>query len=106
MDSDHMFHLNFAITLFNHGDLTEAGQDVAISIHVLRRERVTCGVSIWKSCTTCKSALFAWVCQARRQFVLFSDLFQQLDEEQRNSDPEAKQMHAVLAFAALRSAGQ
>ena len=26
MDSDHMFHLNFAITLFNHGDLTEAGE--------------------------------------------------------------------------------
>ena len=24
MDSDHMFHLNFAITLFNHGELTEA----------------------------------------------------------------------------------
>ena len=27
--------------------------------------------------------------QAKRQFVLFNDLFQQLDEEQRNSDPEA-----------------
>ena len=24
MDSDHMFHLNFAITLFNHGDVAEA----------------------------------------------------------------------------------
>ena len=24
MDSDHMFHLNFAITLFNHGELAEA----------------------------------------------------------------------------------
>ena len=24
MESDHMFHLNFAITLFNHGDLKEA----------------------------------------------------------------------------------
>jgi len=24
MESDHMFHLNFAITLFNHGDTTEA----------------------------------------------------------------------------------
>ena len=28
--------------------------------------------------------------QARRQFVLFNDLFQQLDEEQRNSDPEVQ----------------
>eukprot|EP00913_Durusdinium_trenchii_P000897 g834.t1 len=57
MDSDHMFHLNFAITLFNHGELAEA----------------------------------------KRQFVLFNDLFQQLDEEQRNSDPEA-QMVQMMAL--------
>ena len=30
------------------------------------------------------------VLQAKRQFGLFNDLFQQLDEEQRNSDPEAR----------------
>lgn len=35
--------------------------------------------------------------QAKRQFVLFNDLFQQLDEEQRNSDPEAPVIPKVLA---------
>ncbi|CAK9036173.1 unnamed protein product, partial [Durusdinium trenchii] len=59
MDSDHMFHLNFAITLFNHGELAEA----------------------------------------KRQFVLFNDLFQQLDEEQRNSDPEVNEQRQLLQRA-------
>merc|ERR1712046_267103 len=57
MESDHMFHLNFAITLFNHGDSTEA----------------------------------------KRQFMLFYDIYSQLDEEQRNSDPEVQEQRQVLA---------
>ena len=39
---------------------------------------------------------YASIAQARRQFVLFSDLFQQLDEEQRNSDPEVGRLHSTL----------
>ena len=73
MDSDHMFHLNFAITLFNHGDLTEALRAIQAQLPVR-----------------------ASILQARRQFVLFSDLFQQLDEEQRNSDPEVGRLHSTL----------
>merc|ERR1712100_488794 len=57
MESDHMFHLNFAITLFNHGDTTEA----------------------------------------KRQFMLFNDLFSALDEEQRNADPEVQEQRQLLA---------
>ncbi|CAJ1419856.1 unnamed protein product [Effrenium voratum] len=60
MDSDHMFHLNFAITLFNHGDVAEA----------------------------------------KRQFDLFNDSFQLLDEEQRNSDPEVNEQRQLLQRAA------
>merc|ERR1719261_946978 len=56
MESDHMFHLNFAITLFNHGDSAEA----------------------------------------KRQFILFSDLYAQLDDEQRNSDPEVNEQRSLL----------
>lgn len=56
MESDHMFHLNFSITLFNHGDLTEA----------------------------------------RRQFMLFEDLYSQLDDEQRMADPEVIDQRQML----------
>jgi hypothetical protein len=52
-----MFHLNFAITLLNHGDTTEA----------------------------------------KRQFMLFNDLYSQLDEEQRNADPEVQEQRQLLA---------
>merc|ERR1711964_134496 len=48
MESDHMFHLNFSITLFNHGDMTEA----------------------------------------KRQFLLFDHLWNQLDEDARSGDQE------------------
>lgn len=56
MESDHMFHLNFAITLFNHGDAAEA----------------------------------------KRQFGLFSDLFAQLDDDQKNADPEVNEQRQNL----------
>merc|ERR1712093_635768 len=56
MESDHMFHLNFAITLFNHGDAAEA----------------------------------------KRQFLLFDDLYSQLDEEQRTNDSEVTEQRNVL----------
>lgn len=36
--------------------------------------------------------------QAKRQFGLFNDLFQQLDEEQRNSDPEARWVRWWVPF--------
>merc|ERR1719262_1983698 len=56
MESDHMFHLNFAITLFNHGDAAEA----------------------------------------KRQFLLFDELYSQLDEEQRGADPEVMEQRSLL----------
>lgn len=56
MESDQMFHLNFAITLFNHGDTTEA----------------------------------------KRQYMLFNDLYSQLDEEAKNVDPEVVEQSKVL----------
>merc|ERR1719263_1327781 len=57
MEPDHMFHLNFAITLFNHGDTAEA----------------------------------------KRQFTLFNDLFLQLDDEQKSSDPDVNDQNNFLA---------
>mmetsp|Transcript_2780 Transcript_2780/g.7462 ORF Transcript_2780/g.7462 Transcript_2780/m.7462 type:complete len:425 (-) Transcript_2780:255-1529(-) len=63
MESDHMFHLNFSITLFNHGDAAEA----------------------------------------KRQFTLFNDLYSQLDEEQRNSDPEVNEQRQLLTRVLLGS---
>jgi len=56
MESDHMFHMNFAITLFNHGDAAEA----------------------------------------KRQFLLFDELYSQLDEEQRGADPEVLEQRSLL----------
>merc|ERR1712093_581500 len=61
MESDHMFHLNFAITLFNRGDAVEA----------------------------------------KRQFLLFDDLYSQLDEEQRSSDSEVAEQRTVLQHLLL-----
>jgi len=52
-----MFHLNFAITLFNHGDLTEA----------------------------------------KRQFLLFDELYAQLDDDARTADPDVVEQRQVLA---------
>merc|ERR1712217_939416 len=66
MESDHMFHLNFSITLFNHGDANEA----------------------------------------KRQFMLFNDLFQQLDEEQRNSDPDVNEQRNTLARVLMGGAAK
>merc|ERR1712087_661015 len=64
MDSDHMFHLNFAITLFNHGDANEA----------------------------------------KRQYVLFNDIFSQLEEGQRNSDPDVNEQRNTLARVLMSGA--
>merc|ERR1712100_554141 len=57
MEGDHMFHLNFAITLFNHGDVGEA----------------------------------------KRQFLLFDDIYSQLDEEQRTGDSDIAEQRQVLS---------
>jgi len=62
MESDHMFHLNFAITLFNHGDLKEA----------------------------------------KRQFLLFDELFSQLDDDARNADPEVSEQREILVSVLLK----
>jgi Bardet-Biedl syndrome 4 protein len=56
MESDHMFHLNFAITLLSSGNAAGAA----------------------------------------KQFATFNELFEQLDEEQRGSDPEVSERRQQL----------
>jgi len=59
MESDHLFHLNYAITLYNHDEKA----------------------------------------RAKTQFQEFERLFQELDEETRNADPEVLEQRQALQTA-------
>lgn len=61
MDRDHLFHLNYAITLYNNDEME----------------------------------------RAKVQFDRFEEIFEALDEETRNADPEVQEQRQTLLNALI-----